>query len=131
MRQRIMRRMMSKKHNHKAWVAPIIAVVFIFTALTGVMKAFEIEIPGTKEVHSLLGLLLVLAGLTHLILNWKVLVYYLKQHRIALIGLFAGILLVSALIAIGVHASLSSEFDEGRDGGRDGRTNNSSLQSNG
>jgi hypothetical protein len=106
---------MSKKPNYKAWVAPVIAVVFICVAITGVLKAFEIDIPGTREVHGLLGLLLALAGLTHQIHNWKVLVYYLKQHRAALVGLIVGITLVAALVSLGVHATLTRELERGPD----------------
>ncbi len=109
---------MTNKTSHKTWIAPVITIVFVSVAVTGVMKAFDVEIPGTKEVHGLLGLLLVLVGLAHVILNWKVFVFYLKQHRAALIGLIAGLMLVAALVALGVHASLTRELDEGR--GRNG-----------
>ena len=104
---------MTFKPNHKTWIAPIIAIVFVSVATTGILKAFDIEIPGTKEVHGLLGLLLAITGITHLILNWKVLVFYLKSHRAALIGLIVAVFLVSVLVALGVHATLTRELDNG------------------
>jgi membrane protease YdiL (CAAX protease family) len=109
--------MMTKKHSAKAWVTPIIAIVFTVVALTGVMKAFDAELPGTEEVHSLLGLLLVLVGLAHVMLNWKVLVFYLKQHRAALYALIFGLILVTALVFLGIHGSKDEGIGEGADNG--------------
>lgn len=87
------------KKSHKTWLSPCIAISFAIVALTGFLMFFHLGNRYLKNLHEWLGLLFGLAGIIHLLLNWPVLVSYLKK-RGALFSVMS-VLLLSLICLLG------------------------------
>ncbi|MBX7259369.1 MAG: DUF4405 domain-containing protein [Candidatus Hydrogenedentes bacterium] len=61
----------------KSWVSPLTAFSFVAVGATGTLLLFGVHLPAIKGIHEWLGLLFVIAGLVHVILNWRTLLSYL------------------------------------------------------
>jgi len=77
----------------RSWVTPLAAVSFTVVAVTGLLMLFHVRIPGIKGAHEWMGVVFALAGLLHLILNWRPLLTCIKC-RAAVAALAACVLLV-------------------------------------
>lgn len=81
----------------KTVISPFLMTVFASVAITGVLLFFHVKNGPIVVVHEWLGMVFVIAGLLHIILNLRQFVAYLKLPR-AWIGI------ALALICIGVFA---------------------------
>jgi hypothetical protein len=84
----------------RVWLSPLTTVTFLAIGMTGVLMFFHVRAGAINVLHEIAGLLFVVVGLTHLVVNWKTLVGYLRQ-RAAQVALAVGLLLCVALLALG------------------------------
>ncbi len=70
----------------RSWLSPVTAVSFVVIAVTGVLLFVHLRLPGMTFLHEIAGLLFVVAGVVHLVLNWRSLLGYFR-HRSARIAL--------------------------------------------
>ncbi len=76
----------------KTWLTPFMAVTYIAVAATGVIMLFHAKMPGLYSLHKWGGLIFVIAGVTHLMLNWRIFAsYFKKSHAVwgACLGVIA------------------------------------------
>lgn len=93
------------KPSHCRWVSPLTAISFSIVAITGVLMLFHTRIPGMRGLHEWMGVVMVAAGLVHLLLNWKPLVSYFR-HRAAVTATVVCLLLGVAIVVIAaIHDS--------------------------
>jgi hypothetical protein len=104
--------MTNKMSTHRSWVSPLTAVAFCAVALTGVMMLFHVRNPYLKSLHEWMGLVMVLVGLVHLVINWKALAS-LFRRRAAYYALAAGVLLC---VILSCFPGKDEHHGPGRDG---------------
>jgi len=100
---------MPSKMVRRSWVTPLAAVSFAVVAVTGLLMLFHVRIPAIQGAHEWMGVVFALAGLLHLILNWRPLLACVKC-RSAVAALAFCVLLVLA--------AWSFPHDEGHRHGR-------------
>ncbi len=93
---------MTRMAVHKTWVSPITALSFVLVAATGLLMLFHVRLPGLKGVHEWMGVVLCLAGLLHLVLNWRAFVCYFRR-RSAIVALAAGLLVCAGALLFPGH----------------------------
>ncbi len=81
----------------KTWVSPLMALSFTVVGFSGVLMLFHLRLPGMKGMHEWMGVLMVVVGLVHVLLNWKQFLAYFKT-RSALIALAVGVMASIALL---------------------------------
>ena len=86
------------KNSQRSCVSPFMAVAFTAVAVTGVLILFHLQFPGAYSIHKWGGVVFVLAGVFHLVLNWRPFTAHFKSRN-AVLGALVGIL---ALICIAV-----------------------------
>jgi membrane-bound ClpP family serine protease len=64
--------------NVRLWLDPVLAVLFLMLGTTGLLMLLHVRKEWVEELHEATGVLFLLAGVTHLILNWKTLARYFK-----------------------------------------------------
>ncbi len=86
--------------QHKIWLSPLLAVLFIGVTFSGLLMFLHLKIPGFKTIHEWGGLFFMVLGIVHLTLNWKLFARYLPK-KAAMLGAVAGVaaLLLAVLIA--------------------------------
>lgn len=62
------------------FITPLVTIVFLVVAITGVLMLFHIFDGFTEVVHEILGLFLILFSVLHIILNWKSLIIHFKKR---------------------------------------------------
>lgn len=67
------------KLNGKLIATSITSLVFIIISVTGVMLYFHFYGQYAKELHEVIGLLFVVAGLAHVVFNWKSMKSYFSK----------------------------------------------------
>ena len=85
--------------NNKSWLSPLMAVSFGVVALSGLLMLFHLRVPGMHTLHEWVGILLVITGVFHLTLNWKIFVTYFKNKNVA-VGAFVAIGLVALALLV-------------------------------
>ncbi|MGC4069483.1 MAG: DUF4405 domain-containing protein [Polyangiaceae bacterium] len=98
----------------RPWLSPLTTVTFIAIGFTGVLMFFHVRSGAINVLHEFAGLLFVLAGLLHLVVNWKALLGYLKQ-RSAQLSLVGGVVVCAVLLLLG------TTHQEGHEHGPRGR----------
>ncbi len=81
----------------KCYISPVIAATFVAVSVTGVLMMLHIRFPGIKSMHEWLGVGFLLAGLLHLILNWKAFLSYFHGPA-AFVGL--ALVFLAAVVAV-------------------------------
>lgn len=76
-------------HLQRSWLSPLVAVTFFGVSVTGILMLFHLKLPGMVSIHEWGGLLFVLAGICHLLLNWQAFRSYFKSKD-AMVGLLIG-----------------------------------------
>lgn len=85
------------KPTQKSWLSPFLMITYIATSLTGILMLFHIKFPGLYPVHEWVGLAFVIAGIIHVILNWKMFASYFTKLNLrnnAAYGTIIAVLLV-------------------------------------
>ncbi|WP_165313955.1 DUF4405 domain-containing protein [Vibrio ziniensis] len=67
------------KPTQKSWLSPFLMITYIATSITGVLMLFHIKFPGLYPVHEWVGLAFVIAGIIHIVLNWKMFASYFSK----------------------------------------------------
>ncbi len=74
-------------------ISPVVAVTFAVVGVTGVMMLAHIRNGALNKLHEGTGFTMLVAGLIHLVINWRVFVSLFRYKR--------------ALVACGLAAALS------------------------
>ena len=82
----------------KSWISPLLTGCFVATAGTGVVMLFHVAelMPLVKPVHEVISILFLVAGLLHVLVNWRLLLRYFQERREAWVAL--GIACVVAVV---------------------------------
>jgi hypothetical protein len=102
--------------THRPIISPFIGITFAAVSLTGILLLFHQKLPAVHEVHQWAGLLFVVGGIAHLILNWRPFAAYFKDTR-ALWGSLACVLTVALMVAFFPNKRDNDQFhshDRGR-----------------
>jgi len=91
---------MFSKAFQRTWVSPIVAVSFAVVGVSGILMLLHIRVMGMRDLHEWMGVMLVIAGAIHLLLNWKVFLGYFRK-RSALVALAVAIVLSLGLVFAG------------------------------
>lgn len=86
----------------KTVISPFLLVVFAASAITGVLMFFHIKNGPIVVVHEWLGMAFALAGVLHLVLNFRQLTAYFKTRQ-SWVALGAALALVALFVAAGWH----------------------------
>lgn len=74
----------------RAWATPLVIGAFLVMAASGSLMFFHLDTATMKLFHEWAGLVMVVGGIAHLILNWRAFTCYLKRP------------LASGIMALGV-----------------------------
>lgn len=55
----------------RSWVSPVVATSYAAVSITGLMMFFHVRGPSINFLHEWGGLIFVVAGIIHLLINWK------------------------------------------------------------
>lgn len=55
----------------RSWISPVVALSFVAVATTGIMMFFRVRGFTINSLHEWAGIAFAVAGLIHLIINWK------------------------------------------------------------
>ena len=80
----------------KAWLSPCVAVTFFAVSLTGLLMLFHLKFPGEYAIHQWGGLVFIIAGSFHLLLNWSCFTSYFRKSK----AIWATVLGVAAMVVI-------------------------------
>ena len=95
--------------THKQWLSPFTAVTFAAVSISGLFLLFHQKFAGMNTVHQWGGILFLLAGVLHAIMNWRVLLSYFSNTR-AVLGALAGIATIALLIALFPHSEHGGSY---------------------
>lgn len=79
----------------KSWVSPFVAFSFLVISVTGILMLCHFKGHAISNLHEWMGVIFVVAGVLHLVLNWKGFLLCFKNKQ----SVFA-ILLVAALVLL-------------------------------
>jgi hypothetical protein len=54
----------------RAWISPVVAITFLAVSLTGVFMLSGLR-GGVRGLHETAGVLFAIAGIAHLVVNWR------------------------------------------------------------
>ena len=100
---------MSQNVLNRTWLSPITAVTFAAVAVTGVLMFFEVRSRMLHGLHEWVGVAFAVAGLLHLILNWRVFVAYFRRP-VAVASVVVG---VALCVVVAMFAALGEEREHG------------------
>lgn len=87
----------------KSWVSPFLLITYISTSVTGIFMLFHIKFWGLYPIHEWGGVAFIIAGVLHVILNWKLLTSYFNKnsHKTnAILGTAFGVILLIVIALI-------------------------------
>jgi hypothetical protein len=91
---------MSQKTNSKGWICAVVAVAFITLAISGLLMLLHTNLPlDMKHLHIVMGIVFIVAGLIHLVLNRNTFTTHFK-NRSTIIAAVATVAVASALLFI-------------------------------
>ena len=85
----------------KTVLSPFIAVLFIAISITGVLLLFHVRNGMIMEIHKLAGVVFVIAGLIHLIMNFGQFAAYFSLRK-SWISLVVALAIVTVLGIVGL-----------------------------
>jgi hypothetical protein len=89
---------MPRRLFERSWVSPITALTFVVVAATGLLMLLHARLPGIKGLHEWMGVAFAVAGLLHLVLNWRPLLVCLRRRSAAVALGVVLVLCVAALL---------------------------------
>ena len=87
----------------RSFITPLITIIFLVVALSGLLMFFHIFDGYTEVVHEILGLFFVVFSVLHVILNWKALKIHFKK-RVCILSTIV-VAVISILLVIQQHNS--------------------------
>lgn len=87
----------------KSWISPLLTGCFVATAGTGVVMLLHVRglMPVVKPLHEGISLLFLVAGLLHVLVNWRPLLRYFRERREAWAALGIACAVAVALAVMG------------------------------
>lgn len=98
------------KRKYKTWLTPFVTVTFAAIAITGILMLFHIEVPGLRAIHEWGGIIVFIAVIAHLVLNWNIFTGYLRDKS-ALFGIVAGVAMMLLVLAVAPRHKDHGEHD--------------------
>lgn len=103
---------MKTKFLDRSWLSPLTGLVFLVTTATGLMLLFHVRGAFLFTLHQWTGLLLVAAGILHVICNWNSLKRHLRGRSV-----FIPLAVVTGLSVAILFFGNGYYSDNGRDRG--------------
>ncbi len=100
----------------RAWASPLTAITFLAVAGTGIYLLADERAGPIRHLHEMAGILFVVAGVIHLIINWRAMLARFRS-RVALAAL-AGAVALSLLLLLTPGQGRDGDEEHG---GRRGR----------
>lgn len=91
----------------RSFITPLITIIFLVVALSGLLMFFHIFDGYTEVVHEILGVIFVVFSVLHVILNWKALKIHFKKRVFILSTIVVAV--ISSLLVI--QQQKSPKFD--------------------
>jgi Na+/melibiose symporter-like transporter len=91
----------------RSFITPLITIIFLVVALSGLLMFFHIFDGYTEVVHEILGVVFVVFSVLHVILNWKALKIHFKK-RVFILSIIV-VAVISILLVI--QQQKSPKFD--------------------
>ena len=91
----------------RSFITPLITIIFLVVALSGLLLFFHIFDGYTEVVHEILGVIFVVFSVLHVILNWKALKIHFKKRVFILSTIVVAV--ISILLVI--QQQKSPKFD--------------------
>lgn len=91
----------------RSFISPLITIIFLVVALSGLLLFFHIFDGYTEVVHEILGVVFVVFSVLHVILNWKALKIHFKKRVFILSTIVVAV--ISILLVI--QQQKSPKFD--------------------
>ena len=91
----------------RSFISPLITIIFLVVALSGLLIFFHIFDGYTEVVHEILGVVFVVFSVLHVILNWKALKIHFKKRVFILSTIVVAV--ISILLVI--QQQKSPKFD--------------------
>ena len=91
----------------RSFITPLITIIFLAVALSGLLMFFHIFDGYTEVVHEILGVIFVVFSVLHVILNWKALKIHFKKRVFILSTIVVAV--ISILLVI--QQQKSPKFD--------------------
>jgi len=91
----------------RSFITPLITIIFLVVALSGLLMFFHIFDGYTEVVHEILGVIFVVFSVLHVILNWKALKIHFKKRVFILSTIIVAV--ISILLVI--QQQKSPKFD--------------------
>ncbi len=91
----------------RSFITPLITIIFLVVALSGLLMFFHIFDGYTEVVHEILGVIFVVFSVLHVILNWKALKIHFKKRVFILSTIVVAV--ISILLVI--QQQKSPKFD--------------------
>jgi len=91
----------------RSFITPLITIIFLAVALSGLLMFFHIFDGYTEVVHEILGVFFVVFSVLHVILNWKALKIHFKKRVFILSTIVVAV--ISILLVI--QQQKSPKFD--------------------
>ena len=91
----------------RSFITPLITIIFLVVALSGLLMFFHIFDGYTEVVHEILGVIFVVFSVLHVILNWKAFKIYFKKRVFILSTIVVAV--ISILLVI--QQQKSPKFD--------------------
>lgn len=91
----------------RRFITPLITIIFLVVALSGLLMFFHIFDGYTEVVHEILGVVFVVFSVLHVILNWKALKIHFKKRVFILSTIVVAV--ISILLVI--QQQKSPKFD--------------------
>lgn len=91
----------------RSFITPLITIIFLVVALSGLLMFFHIFDGYTEVVHEILGVIFVVFSVLHIILNWKALKIHFKKRVFILSTIVVAV--ISILLVI--QQQKSPKFD--------------------
>ncbi|MFT5729320.1 MAG: hypothetical protein ACI8PB_003485 [Desulforhopalus sp.] len=85
--------------TQKPWISPFVAVTYTAVAVSGILMLLHIKFPGVLHIHQWGGILFLIGGTIHMLINWRILISYFKNTK-AVYGALAGILMMVLLVSL-------------------------------
>jgi len=81
------------------WISPFIAVSFCIISMTGILMLLHVRNGALSVLHEWMGVIFVVAGFLHLILNWSAFLSCFKNKQSVITVVV--VLLVSSILFFG------------------------------
>jgi hypothetical protein len=100
----------------RPYVSAAVCSTFLVIAVSGILLLF-VEMDRVEELHGWVGVAFAVAGVIHIVINWRALVSHLRGRRVlvwaaALIAVLATMLLGAAIEERDIDDALESEAVE-------------------